>query len=659
MIQSNINITTSSSSSFRSVVLLVLLPNIFIHLLSFGIYLHPLTSAPTPSLPPTAISRGKGNDGGSGSGGGIGQLRQEWPLIYMPQPQLDELHIMNLDNHDISPPQSSSSWTNAWNNDYWGRPLSSPSSHKSWRPITVWSFRFLKGGTIGQRILATIGKLFGRIMNPIFGFDDGVRNSNERTSKVEVDGEEGIQQPHNQPQYASELFVHRFINVMIHAAIVQLVGTVALLLFHGGGGGDDYEEQTCCCTKYISTLLFVLHPTHVEAVVNAANRPHILALLFNATIVDPTSVPIMAMAILAICGLLASETGIFHYPAIVFTMTAIRYRELHNNYMTMKKEVEKENRTSTPMPNQQSTSSSSTRSILTETITSLLPRYILLILISSTYLIYRYCNNTLSIPDGLIRPAENPFYDKAYNNRHPHSWTWTWHFINYSYIVSLHIMKSFGVEIVGSSHEYGYDCIPEMESLRDGRLVLPMILSLLLGGFVVWSWHGGLWSEATTSSGDDGREEYKKKTKKMHDEERIKRVLYCLVFLSWMATLFPISGILKVGTFVADRIVVASTFGTCIFVGRFFALGIVGGGRNNNGGNYRTWKTAIAYVILLCLGMCHLARRTHQRASEWMDSVPLLESSLKACPRSIKSNLEMSKLYSGLVQHMLDLERAL
>ena len=42
-----------------------------------------------------------------------------------------------------------------------------------------------------------------------------------------------------------------------------------------------------------------------------------------------------------------------------------------------------------------------------------------------------------------------------------------------------------------------------------------------------------------------------------------------------------------------------------------------------------------------------------------MDSVTLMESSLKTCPRSIKSNLETSKLYSGLVPHMLDLDKAL
>ncbi len=693
MTQSN-----STSSSFCRVALR-LLPSIYIHLLSFGIYLHPLTSAPTPSSPPLsspissslphfATSRGKGsNSGDEGDGADNGQQRLEWPLIYAPQPQLDELHIMSLENHDIS--SSSSSWTNAWKNDYWGRPLSFDSSHKSWRPMAVWSFRFLKGGGLGQKVLALIGELVGRSMNPFFAFDENeVRriNDNIKTCNVEVKMEGAQQYQHQQQQHASELFVHRFINVLIHGAIVQLVGTVAMLLFRDNDANctattttTTTTQQLSNFTKYISQLLFAIHPTHVECVVNAANRPHILALLFNATIVDPTSVPMVAMAVLAILGLLSAETAIFHYPAIVFTMTAIRYRELRVSRV-MRNVVNKVKKTnsasSASTPSQHSTLSSSSTSssappIIIKTIISLLPRCALLVLVSTTYLTYRYCNDTLSIPDGLIRPAENPFYDKAYNLRHtPHSWTWTWRLINYSYILSLHIMKSFGVEMVGYSHEYGYDCIPEMRSLRDWRLVLPMMLTLLFGWIVAWSLHGRGWKEEATrtSLGDNGSDEedtmlWKKERKVIRDEDTTERVLQCLVFLSWMATLFPIAGILKVGTFVADRIVVASTFGTCIFVGRLFALGIVGSdssSRNSNDGKkQKAITTIISYVILLCLSMHHLASQTHQRASEWMDSVPLLESSLKSCPRSIKSNLEMSKLYSGLVPHMLDLEKAL
>ena len=42
-----------------------------------------------------------------------------------------------------------------------------------------------------------------------------------------------------------------------------------------------------------------------------------------------------------------------------------------------------------------------------------------------------------------------------------------------------------------------------------------------------------------------------------------------------------------------------------------------------------------------------------------MDSKALLESSLKTCPRSAKSNLEISKIYSGIYPEALDLKKAL
>ena len=200
-------------------------------------------------------------------------------------------------------------------------------------------------------------------------------------------------------------------------------------------------------------------------------------------------------------------------------------------------------------------------------------------------------------------------------------------------------MKSFGVEIVGFSHEYGFECIPEILTMKDFRLALPLVLMFVFGGMDAWSLHG-----------------WKKR------EERVQRIILILVFFSWMATLFPISGILKVGTFVADRIAVASSFGTSIFGGRCLAVWITGDqepAEEDTVGRANRLKRRYNALLLSTLIVHSLAKHTHRRAAQWMDSVPLYESSLAACPRSIKSNLEMSKLYSGLIPHMSDLEKAL
>ena len=647
----------------------------------------------------------------SGGGGG-------WVLITDPRPQLDEIHLTSDDNRDVNPPPPPGGhpWTDAWRNDYWGRPLDSTSSHKSWRPLSVWSFRFGGGGIIGRR---AIGKLAGAVASMMAssrwwtatpcggGGGGGDEDYDER------DGGRAGGREEAPPASSSKLFVHRFVNVCIHASIVRLVGIVATLLFRRHDDDDDDDDDPrprrrpsssspllVACTSYFSQILFAIHPAHVEAVANAANRPHILALLFDAVVCDPDT-PFAAAAVLGMAGLLSCETAIFHYPAMALTMTAIRYRELSTTSTMMVEEEE----TGTTTGGDDGASSDAVgttattarhrpadSAVLVRTMIELLPRYILLLLTSATYLVYRIRNDTLSIPVGLIRPAENPYYDNVSKRR----WTLTARIANYSYVLGLHVAKSFGVEIVGYSHEYGYDCIPEMRmDPIDVRLILPASIVVLLVAMLAWSWRGGGGPSRVDGGG------------RMRGggwgEGSTHRVLLCMVFLSWMATLFPIAGILKVGTFVSDRIVVASTFMTCIFVGRAFALCIAGDGgvdddadddettteenpeddegegvgRTSDGpssGRLRaatetTTKTTstatkstirrYAFLLLFVLCVCNLARRTHRRSSEWMDSVSLLESSLRACPRSIKSNLEMSKIYSGLVPHMLDLERAL
>ena len=45
-----------------------------------------------------------------------------------------------LTNNDIDP--NLSSWTDVFEHDFWGNPINSSTSHKSYRPLTMLSFRF-------------------------------------------------------------------------------------------------------------------------------------------------------------------------------------------------------------------------------------------------------------------------------------------------------------------------------------------------------------------------------------------------------------------------------------------------------------------------------------------------------------------------------------
>ena len=149
----------------------------------------------------------------------------------------------------------------------------------------------------------------------------------------------------------------------------------------------------------------------------------------------------------AILGLLSSETAVFQIPAALVTMTVIQWKRC--------------------MPKAQLSASSLFKASL-----SLLPRYFVIISSGLGYLIGRYMYDTLSIPDGLIRPAENPYY----------SLTGTERALTYSLVLSTHIGKSLFVDPVGFSHEYGFDCVRKVISsspLDDMRLLAPIGLSLV------------------------------------------------------------------------------------------------------------------------------------------------------------------------------------
>jgi len=162
-----------------------------------------------------------------------------------------------------------------------------------------------------------------------------------------------------------------------------------------------------------------------------------------------------------------------------------------------------------------------------------------------------------------------------------------------------------------------------------------------------------------------------------------------LVGWAWMATLFPVSGVVRVGTFVADRIVVPSSLASCAGWSCAVTLWIMGDweegwGEGEGEGEkcvapqakpiiqrdkhrppttHRTTRhralTTLLKSVLLLLWTFYSTLKIQHRTLEWMDSRSLLESSLRTCPRNAKSNLEMSKIHSGLLPDALDLPLAL
>jgi Domain of unknown function (DUF1736) len=508
-------------------------------------------------------------------------------------PTLDEMHIMSHDNQDI---QGNATLTEIFSNDYWGRPMQSASSHKSWRPLTVLSFRYLKG------------------------------------------------------MYTSyQLTTHRMINVIAHACTADLVGILAVRLIPGVVEGGP----TTFLVHLVTKLLFGLHPTHVEVTANAANRPHILAVLCSVALCDP-SLPMLFFGLALVLGFLCSETFLFQLPAAIVTMVVIRNHQRLSMETKQSEDEEAENKEKgNPVPKSKSDSGG----IETEgddddddddtapaadpkkrqqhflvplilSAISLIPRIFLVLLAIAVYLGGRYHFDTLDIPEGLIRPAENPFYHFSGPHR----------VRNYLYVLAIHVAKSWGLDPIGFSHEYGFDCIPSLESWSDPRLALPAVLfgTLIVGTLIL------LVIVAVQSSPKNGSST----TARTFFHYQV--LLGCvLVHWAWLFTLFPISGVVKVGTFVADRIVVASTVSVCIWLGYALVYWMT------VAVHYLPAKPLQALLIGWILAVSYL--KINNRTLQWMDSISLMESALVTCPRFAKVHMEMSKIYSGLYPDKLNL----
>lgn len=110
--------------------------------------------------------------------------------------------------------------SNLFTNDFWGIPLKRNDSHKSYRPITVLTFRwnFLVGG-----------------LNPIG---------------------------------------YHIINVVLHSGVSTLFFHACTRIFNG------YVSSKTSSLPLVCGLFFALHPIHTEAVANVVGRADLLCALF-------------------------------------------------------------------------------------------------------------------------------------------------------------------------------------------------------------------------------------------------------------------------------------------------------------------------------------------------------------------------------------------
>lgn len=306
------------------------------------------------------------------------------PLLYSNNDEavLDEMYLIDSQrpNRDV---QGTSSLAELLQNDFWGRPIHTESSHKSWRPVSVLLLRYLSN-----------------------------------------DGEQALLRWINM----KPILLQRLINLTIHSATAILVGLLACKVFPSD---NVWIRQS---TRCIASLIFALHPTHVEAVVNVANRPHILSLLCSLLTVYSNRVEVIAPV--WTLGLMSCETLVFQLPAVLLMSLLVKWREGQGH--------------------------NETSSLMVE----IIPRYVTWIGLTAIYLIVRYLWGTLTIPTALLERAEAPFHELQGMQR----------ILSFSYIGAIHFGKSFGIDLVGFAHEYSYVCIDPIRSLSDFRLLAPLLI---------------------------------------------------------------------------------------------------------------------------------------------------------------------------------------
>uniref|UniRef100_A0A8C4SMD5 dolichyl-phosphate-mannose--protein mannosyltransferase n=1 Tax=Erpetoichthys calabaricus TaxID=27687 RepID=A0A8C4SMD5_ERPCA len=130
-----------------------------------------------------------------------------------------------VNNKDLKP---ETPLGNIWENDFWGSNLSSNSSHKSYRPLTVLTFRF-------NYLLA------GRL-NPV-GF------------------------------HVLNIALHCVISILMIDVFAILIGG---LVYDGKGKRLNQAPKA----SFLAALLFAVHPVHTESVAGIVGRADLLSALF-------------------------------------------------------------------------------------------------------------------------------------------------------------------------------------------------------------------------------------------------------------------------------------------------------------------------------------------------------------------------------------------
>ena len=155
--------------------------------------------------------------------------------------------------------------------------------------------------------------------------------------------------------------------------------------------------------------------------------------------------------------------------------------------------------------------------------------------------------------------------------------------------------------------EYAFNCIPSICTFADSRIFLPLVM--YIGLFFVISFS-------------------------LYRLYKYRCDQCVLVFVALMIVPFlPASGIIKLGTLLAERLLYIPSVGFCMMLSYSLKmLCSIGGGR-------------LGYFVISFIIVCLYSYRVITRNPAWKNDKTLYLESLKVCPDSAKLNLQLSKMY--------------
>ncbi|XP_063392761.1 protein O-mannosyl-transferase TMTC4 [Cydia fagiglandana] len=426
---------------------------------------------------------------------------------------------------------TSESWLESFYTDFWGTNITSNLSHKSYRPLTVWSFR----------------------LNYLFG--------QHKLSAVEFK--------------ATNLVCHVISCLLLWLTLRSILGRL-----------KKHKCKKCIDIGWLTTLVFAVHPVHVEAVSGAVGRADVLAavafflafLFYNQAIYKTTLhyFYLTATILMATMSMLFKENGITVLGVCLCYDFIIICKEDNSSRSRKRKQFYDDIQL---LPSAE-----------------VIIRITVIVLAIMLLLYGRWIIMGGSPP--VFKPIDNPasFSDSKLTKIY-----------TFSYLYVLNILLLIWPQWL--CYDWSMGCVPLVEDILDFRLVF--VLAMYFYGAVVLI------------------KFFKAKTKRDSWIKIMALILLGLPFLPAANIFYP------VGFVIAERVLYIPSAGYCFYM-------VFGLNKLCHTKLFAKKMTSIPYYAVTFL-ICIFALKSYERSYDWQNEHALFLSGADVCPLNAKVHYNVAK----------------